>query len=677
VALLVVIGAVLRAVPWLACYPLHRDEALYGYWARLIATGRDPLLLTPWIDKPPLVLYLLAGSLRIFGASVQALRLPGMIASILAVLAVYGFARRAYGMWTALLATAFAALSPFAILFAPTAFTDPWLTLWLVLAAWAALSRRPFLAGLALGLAVASKQQGVLGVPLILALIVLRSGGFSLRLRVFAPLLFRSILGFALVFGPVTYWDSLRWVNRPSYWDRSLATYGGLYLAPLAQWAPRAAAWATQAGYLFGTPALSAFMLLLVGAVGVRGVQRALVRRRMGEASAELPAPAFAAAPASIRPENIDWMLAVYVTGYLALHVIVTFQPWDRYLLPLVPLVSILAARGIALAARWAWSGGGADDMPAQPASRALKPGVACLLNVRRADMPVQPARRALKHPAQADASRLKPATPAPRALSRFQPASVGFSRFTNGLGNQVASPRQARRRLKCPIQRGRLSPPDTASALKHTGRPVRPIVNLFQQVCGLPDYGFNRRRPGSVRHTWRTCLIHFLTCFRRQPQPRQLLVAALPALVLVPALAYAGWLGATGRLPVGSDHGAYAGLDQVVAILRDQPADAVIYHRWLSWHYDFYLFDAPQERRWWGTGQKLAGDASDTARTEPGRPQWIVLPAWEIDAEAEARQALAARGLVLKEMHRIYRPDGSRSFTMYEIVPSQVESPP
>ena len=74
-------------------------------------------------------------------------------------------------------------------------------------------------------------------------------------------------------------------------------------------------------------------------------------------------------------------------------------------------------------------------------------------------------------------------------------------------------------------------------------------------------------------------------------------------ALLLAPALLYASWLGAAGRLPVGGDHGAYAGLDQAVALLRKQPADAVIYDRWLGWHYDFYLFDAPQERRWWGSG--------------------------------------------------------------------------
>jgi len=160
-----------------------------------------------------------------------------------------------------------------------------------------------------------------------------------------------------------------------------------------------------------------------------------------------------------------------------------------------------------------------------------------------------------------------------------------------------------------------------------------------------------------------------------RSERQRTLRAGAL--LVLVPALLYASWLGAAGRLPVGSDHGAYAGLDRVVALLRQQPADAVIYDRWLGWHYDFYLFDAPQERRWWGSGWKLADDAADTALTEPERGQWVVLPDWETSAAEELQLPLASRGLALVEVRRIYRPDNTRSFTLYRIAPLRAEVTP
>ena len=148
---LLVASLLLRAIPWVADFPLHHDEALYGTWARAIADGSDPLLLIPWVDKPPLVPYLLALSLKLFGHSELALRAPGMLASMLTVFGTYGFARRMVGKQAALLAGALLALSPFAVLFGPTAFTDPWLTLFMIAAAWAAIARRPLWAGVLFG----------------------------------------------------------------------------------------------------------------------------------------------------------------------------------------------------------------------------------------------------------------------------------------------------------------------------------------------------------------------------------------------------------------------------------------------------------------------------------------------------------------------------------------------
>ena len=335
-AMIAVVAAICRVVPWLANYPLHRDEALYGYWARLIASGGDPLLLGPWIDKPPLAIYLLAGSLRAFGVSELALRLPGMVASLAALFLVYRIAHRLYGSRPALIAAGLWALSPFAILFAPTAFTDPWLTLWLAAGAWAALAGRPFWAGAAAGLAVASKQQGGLVAALVIGLLLApndRRPGAKPRCETagehaaprswfVARRWLAAILGFALVFGPLTWLDSLRWHNRPSFWDRSLTTYGGLGLAQPWQWPQRAADWAAQLGFLFGAPVLTA---AVSGLAGWAAIREARVRRQIG------PGP----------------LLALYICAYLALHLFGTFQPWDRYLLPLLPLICILAGRGV------------------------------------------------------------------------------------------------------------------------------------------------------------------------------------------------------------------------------------------------------------------------------------------------------------------------------------------
>jgi 4-amino-4-deoxy-L-arabinose transferase-like glycosyltransferase len=496
----VLIAAILlRAAPLLARYPLHRDEALYGAWAQLVASGVDPLLLTAWIDKPPLVIYLLAGSLRIFGASALALRLPGMIASLVCVALVYGLAREVYGSRRlATLAAALCAVSPFAILFAPTAFTDPWLTVWLLASAWAAAAGKPLWAGILVGLAVASKQQGVLAAPLVLALLALQSTDDSgpnagthrlsrLLIRRFLPALF----GFAVLFIPLTYWDSLRWAKRPSFWDRSLDTYGGLRLALPPEWLPRLAAWLRQTGYLYGAGYVTALILALGLVPGVQAVRQHWMNKRDRLSFAQ----------------RVDILLLAYVLGYMALHVLVTFQPWDRYLLPVLPLIAIMAARGLTA----------------------------------------------------------------------------------------------VRRRL--------------AAAGKKTDAKL----------------------------------------------PLALGAAAL--------LAWSSWLGVSGRLPVGSDHGAFDNLDKVIAFVRGRPSDALIYQHSLGWYFDFYLFDDPQERPWWDNSWKLAELASRGAKDSPQREQWLVLTGWEDPIGEGIPAVLAGWGLSLREEQAIYRKDQTRAFTVYRII--------
>jgi hypothetical protein len=264
-------------------------------------------------------------------------------------------------------------------------------------------------------------------------------------------------------------------------------------------------------GALFGLPFLSAVMIGLTIAGGVQDRRTCASERGTQDGRT----------PHSVRALRSAILLA-YIIAYLVLHFVVTFQPWDRYLLPLLPFLCLLAANGL-----WhAWNG-------------------------------------------------------------------------LASIGRRVGDAHRA--------ESGRV------------GKPAR----------------------------------------------------AAAAMVLLALLTWGAWQGVTARLPVGSDHGAYAGLDRIAAFLRDQPADAVIYHRWIGWHFDFYLFDAPQERRWWGTGWKLAEDAATTLQEDPGRPQWLVLPGWQDTAVAEVRLALMSRKLALSEVERSYRPDGSRAFTVYRIVPA------
>jgi hypothetical protein len=146
-----------------------------------------------------------------------------------------------------------------------------------------------------------------------------------------------------------------------------------------------------------------------------------------------------------------------------------------------------------------------------------------------------------------------------------------------------------------------------------------------------------------------------------RQQQPR-ILVAVVFAAVLA-ILAFGGLSAANGRIPVGGDHGAYDGLHQVVGFLRGLPPGTVLYDRWLSWHYDFYLYDALLYRAGFPSPAWLAADA---AVFLDGRPRYLVLPDWE--SPVRLQRALALEDLMMSPVLVTHRRDGMTSFVVYEI---------
>lgn len=336
-------GLILRGL--LLGWPgLHPDEALYASWALRIADGSDPALLGVYVDKPPFLLYLLAGLFRLAGFDganspdverlVMAGRLAALLASGASLILLWLIGRRVYGAAVAVIALALFAVSPLAVRLAPTLFTDPWLVLWVLLGLWAAVDRRAMLAGLACGLAYATKQQAVLLVPLLLAVFLVVTRGPAAQMAPQPPsaarLTWRWLNGFALVAVIVLWWDSLRWQWMPSYWERSAQVYGGVALAADGELPGRLAQWGELLGYAFGGPLWLALGLLLGWALMAR------LRR---------------AAPGAMIAHWFDWLLLVFVFAYLLLHVATNLAPWDRYLLPLVPLLALLLAR----AAMWAW----------------------------------------------------------------------------------------------------------------------------------------------------------------------------------------------------------------------------------------------------------------------------------------------------------------------------------
>ncbi len=307
---------------------LHPDEAHFLTFARGAAVPGD-WLLPGALDKPPLSLYLgalsfvavgvvadEAGVLHLDGRAGEfAGRLPNALLAILLVALMLRLARRLYRRESAaLLASLMTATSPFLLAFGASAFTDISLLFWSLAALMLALERRFAFAGIALGLAFWSKQQAVFFVPLVMALLAMHCSGGRKWSRFALPL--------AVVCGGLLLWDAA----RPEASIFALAAANNApaeFVAPPSTWLPRLSQWLSWSLWLLGPPLVTVgVMALAVGAH--RG------GRQAGEA------------------RSLELIFLGYSAIYVLAHVVFSFNLYDRYLLPLLPLLILPLAGALA-----------------------------------------------------------------------------------------------------------------------------------------------------------------------------------------------------------------------------------------------------------------------------------------------------------------------------------------
>ena len=326
-AVVITLGAFALRLVMLDQFPFREDEAAYGYWA-LHGWLEDPLFLRVWPDKPPLYLWLLGGAFRLFGISEASARWVNIAASTLLIPVVAATAARLWGRRAALAAAVVLALNPYAISFGPTAYTDPVLVLAGMLAFCLAVYGRALGAGLLLGAAVMTKQQGVLYAPLVLGgLLLVQKPAQATMLRMLRKVALLAV-GVALVVLPILYWDSLRWEVAPSPWDLSLRNYAALALLGPGEWPARATTW----GPLLWNLAASWVNWVALAAFMAGGALAALWTARYMEHGVQ-----------GARRDSAILLIGGWSLAFVAAHVVTTVQPWDRYLLPLAPMLALCA----------------------------------------------------------------------------------------------------------------------------------------------------------------------------------------------------------------------------------------------------------------------------------------------------------------------------------------------
>ena len=209
-------------LPWVSAWdhPLHTpDEGRYGTVSAAMAASGDWMVPVfrgaPHLTKPPLVYWLQAGAIHVFGRSEIALRVPSLVAGSLACLVVFLFVRRMRGVEMATIAVALYGVMPLPLVFARMASIDGLLNFFwttaLVCGAIAIDAKR-------------HQRAGALG-WLALAWLAVAFGALAKGPIAPAPM---AIIGAWLLLA--RRWSDLRWFALHGLWGAILAC------APVAAW---------------------------------------------------------------------------------------------------------------------------------------------------------------------------------------------------------------------------------------------------------------------------------------------------------------------------------------------------------------------------------------------------------------------------------------------------------
>jgi 4-amino-4-deoxy-L-arabinose transferase-like glycosyltransferase len=147
------------------------DEGFYASVAwemRHSGDWRTPTFLgEPWFEKPPLLYWLMVGSMRVFGENEFALRLPSALMYALTILLLAWWGNRRLGQGAGSWAALLFALAPLSLILARLAITDMALAFFLTVAVIALWEARglgwSLIGGVALGLAFLTKGPFGLG----------------------------------------------------------------------------------------------------------------------------------------------------------------------------------------------------------------------------------------------------------------------------------------------------------------------------------------------------------------------------------------------------------------------------------------------------------------------------------------------------------------------------------
>jgi len=158
--LIVIMSGIYQLSMW-GLHCMHMDETLYVNWALKIADGTDFFLHNTTTDKFPLLSYMIAFFIKLFGNSEATARIPSFICTIGGFFVLYRAAELLYDKRTGVLAVLATALTKYFVIYGPTAFTDQIMMFFILLSLLMFAEKKYFWTGIFIGISAMAKLTGL------------------------------------------------------------------------------------------------------------------------------------------------------------------------------------------------------------------------------------------------------------------------------------------------------------------------------------------------------------------------------------------------------------------------------------------------------------------------------------------------------------------------------------
>lgn len=119
----------------------------------------------------------------------------------------------------------------------------------------------------------------------------------------------------------------------------------------------------------------------------------------------------------------------------------------------------------------------------------------------------------------------------------------------------------------------------------------------------------------------------------------------------------------AESQYPIGGDHGAYDGIEQVAAYLSVLPSGTVVYDHWLAWELSYYLGEGHVYLAYFDTPAALADDLHVFAKDDA---RYVIFPARE--SPDKVIDAIGQVGYTLSPVFETKNRFDQTSFTIFKI---------